>query len=111
MHYLWMKKSLSITCRSDRACRRPFEFEQQHRFIAHPARAAKHGFDGRVDRFDDAEPNRMIAVGGDAVDVFEEEVTESLHLGEALPPEGVEPSHQEVEDAGACLVRPQPIEL
>src|SRR5215472_12836757 len=53
----------------------------------------------------------MIAKGGDAVDVFEQEVPESLHLGQPLPAQRLEPSHQEAEDAGPSLVRPEPIEL
>src|SRR4029434_9706644 len=111
MHCLGMKKAHDIACRSDWACRRPFEFEQEHRLISHATRSAKDRFDSRVDRFDHAEPNRMIAVGGDAVDVCEEEVPQPLYLWEALPSQGFEPSHQEIEDTGAGLIGPQTIEL
>ena len=38
--------------------------------MAHPAGAAKHGFDGGVQRLDDAEANGMIAVGRDAVEMI-----------------------------------------
>ena len=44
-------------------------------FISHPSRATEHGFDGGVDRFDNSEPYGMIAVGGDALDMTEEEVS------------------------------------
>src|SRR5262249_33502741 len=43
----------------------------------------------------------MVAVGGDAIDVFEQEVARPLHLGETLPPQGLEPSHQEIELSGS----------
>jgi hypothetical protein len=32
----------------------PLQFQKQHRLMAHPARAAKDGFDYRVQRLDDA---------------------------------------------------------
>src|SRR5262249_59212840 len=54
----------------------------------------------------DAEPNRMIAVGRDAVDVFEEEVSQPPYLGKASPSPGFEPSHQGIEDARSGLGDP-----
>jgi len=64
----------------------PLQFQEQHLLIPHASRAAEDGFDRRVDRFDDAEANGMVALSGDALDVCEQEVAQSLHLGEALPP-------------------------
>jgi len=44
--------------------------------------------------FDHAESNGMVAVGGDALDVFEQKFAQPLHFGGTLPPQGLEPSHQ-----------------
>jgi hypothetical protein len=63
--------------------------------------------DRRVDRFDDAQARVMIAVRGDAFDVFHQEVTEQLHLEQALPTQGLEPS-QEIERARSGLGEPIP---
>jgi hypothetical protein len=53
----------------------------------------------------------MIAVGGDPFDVAEEEVAQPVHLGQALPAQGLNPAEQEVQDARSGLVHPEPIEL
>jgi hypothetical protein len=52
----------------------PLQFQEQHVLIPHAARAAEDGFDRGVDRFDDAKANGMVAVGGDALDMFEQKV-------------------------------------
>jgi hypothetical protein len=65
---------------------RPFQCQQQYPFIAHAASAPEDGFDRRVDRFDDAEADRMVAIGGDPLDVAEEKVAEPFHLRQPLPP-------------------------
>ena len=57
----------------------PLQFQEQHRIIAHPACSPENSFDRRVDRLDDTEADRMIAVGGDALEVTEEEVAESIY--------------------------------
>jgi hypothetical protein len=59
----------------------PIQFQQQHLFIPHPSRAAEYRFDSGVDRFDDREPYGMIAVGGDALDMSEEEVPQAFISG------------------------------
>jgi hypothetical protein len=64
----------------------PFQFQQQHLFIPHPSRTAEYRFDGGVDRFDDPKPYGMIAVGGDPLDMVEEEVSQAFHFGQSLPP-------------------------
>src|SRR5258708_24278645 len=84
MHALWMKKSHDVARGSDGARGRPLEFQDQHRLIAHPARSTEHGFDGGVDRLDDAEADLVIAVGGDPVEMREQELAQPLHLGQAL---------------------------
>lgn len=89
----------------------PLQFQEQHLFISHATGPAKHGFDGGVDRLHHAEADPVIAVGGDAVDVLQQEVAQSFHLGQALPAPGLEPPHQEIEDVGPRLIGPQPIEL
>src|SRR5262245_14177989 len=76
-----------------------------------PRARRRTGFDGGVDRFDVTAANDMVAVGGDTVDVLEEEIAQLLHLWEALPPQGLEPSHQEIKYARSGLVGPEPIEL
>jgi hypothetical protein len=63
----------------------------------------KRGF-GRVDRLDDTETNVVIAIGADAVDAPQQEVAEA-HLGQALPPQRLEPSFEEVENAKPGLER------
>jgi hypothetical protein len=65
---------------------RPFQFQQQHAFIAHAAGAAEDGFDCGVDRFDDTEADGVVTVSGDPLDVTEEKVTEPFHLPQPLPP-------------------------
>lgn len=89
----------------------PLQFQQQRLLITHATGATQHGFDGRIDRFDDAEPHGMIAVGRDALDVLQEKVAELFHLRQTLPAQGLEPSHQEIENARSRLVGPEPIEL
>jgi hypothetical protein len=37
---------------------RPLQFQLEHLFIAHSARASEDGFDRRIDRFDNAEAHR-----------------------------------------------------
>jgi len=106
-----MKKSHDVTRRSDRARGRPFEFEYQHRFVSHASRSAQDRFDGGVDRLDDAEPNGMVAVGGDPFDVCEEELAQPVHFGKPLPPQRVDPAIEEIQHPGSRLVRPEAIEL
>ena len=53
----------------------------------------------------------MVAVGGDAVEVSQQELAQLVHLGEALPPQGAPPTLEEVGDPTTRLVRPQVIEL
>ena len=90
---------------------RPFQLQQEHAFIAHAASAPENGFDRRVHRFDDAEANGMVAVGGDPVNVAEEKVAETFHLRQPLPPQRLDPAENEVQHARAGLVGPEPIEL
>jgi hypothetical protein len=90
-----MKKPANITCGSDRACRRPFEFEHQNRLIAHPTCPTQDGFDGRIDRLNDAEADGMVAVGRDPVDVFEQELAQPIHLRQPLPPQRIDPTVEE----------------
>src|SRR5258708_13862273 len=111
MHALWTKKTQDVARGSDRARRRPLEFENQHGFISHAAGSTEHGFDGGLDRLDDAEADLVIAVGGDPLEMLEQELAQPLHLGEALPPERVAPAVEEVQHAGAGLVHPKPIEF
>lgn len=66
-------------------------------------RATQHGFDGGVDRLDDAKTDVVIAVGGDPVEMLEQELAQPLHLGETLPPERVAPAVEEVQHTGAGL--------
>jgi hypothetical protein len=93
------QKAGQVSSGSDWVGGRPLQFQQQHLLIAHAPRAPQDGFDGRVDRFDDADANRMIAVGRNAFDMREQEIAEAFHLWQALPPHGLEPSHQEIQDA------------
>ena len=78
---------------------RPLQFQHEERLVAHPAGATQHALDGRVDRFHDPEADAMVAVGGDAVDMHEEEVAEALHLGQALPAQRLHPAEEEVQHA------------
>src|SRR5690242_17901163 len=64
----------------------PFSFNSSISSSRMPRARRSTAFDGRVDRLDDAEAHVMIAIGGDAVDVLQEEVSESFDLGQALPP-------------------------
>ena len=48
--------------------RGPLQFEEQHRVIAHATSAPEEGVNRRVQRLDDPEADRMIAIGGDAVE-------------------------------------------
>src|SRR4051812_26816803 len=77
----------------------PLQFQEEHGFIPHASCPAHHGFDSRVDGFDDAEAHWLVAVGGDALDVLQHEVAEQLHLGTALRAERLEPSDHKIEDA------------
>jgi hypothetical protein len=65
MHCLRMKKSHHITRGSDRSGGRPLELQHQHGLISHPTRPTQDRFDRGVDRLDDAEADRVIAVDGD----------------------------------------------
>ena len=40
----------------------------------------------------------MIAEGGNAGDVFQRKVAQPLHLGQAYPPERLEPARDEIEE-------------
>jgi hypothetical protein len=46
----------------------------------------------------------VIAIGADAVDAVQQKAAES-HLGQALPPQRLEPSYEEVENAKPGLER------
>jgi hypothetical protein len=106
-----MQKVRNITRRSNGSGRRPFQLEQQHPLVSHPARSTEDGFDRGVDRLDHAEADPMIAVGGNSLDVLEQELAQSVHLRKALPPQCINPAVQEIQDARPRLVRPEPIEL
>jgi len=58
----------------------PLQFEYEEGLVAHPAGATNPAFDGRVDRLDHAEADPMVAVRGDAINVREQDVAETLHL-------------------------------
>src|SRR5262249_714729 len=49
--------------------------------------------------------------GGDAVEMFHQQVAQLLHLGEPLPPQRFEPAEEKLGDAIPRLVRPEVIEL
>src|SRR2546425_10571301 len=100
MHALWMKKPRDVTRGSDGARGCPREFQDQHGLISHAARWTEHGFDGGVDRLDDAEADVVIAIGGDPVEMLEQELTQPVHLREPLPPERVAPAIEEVQHPG-----------
>jgi len=53
----------------------------------------------------------MIALRGDAVEVFHQRVGQLLHFWKSLPPQGLEPPEQESGDAHAGLIRPEMIEF
>ena len=71
MHALWMKKSHDVAGGSDGARGRPLEFQHQHGLISHAAGSTEDSFDGGIDRLDHAEPDLVIAVGGDPVEMLE----------------------------------------
>src|SRR5438093_338743 len=111
MHCLWMKKSPDITCRSDRARGCPFELQHQHHLVTHPSGPTEDGFDGGIDRLDHPKSDMVSAVGGDAVEMLEEELAQPVHLRKPLPAECVTPAVEEIQHAHARLVGPEPIEL
>jgi hypothetical protein len=80
-----MKKSHHITRGSDRSSSRPFKRQHKHGLISHPARPTQDRLDRGVDRLDDAEADRVIAVGGDPLDMVAEELAQPVHLRQALP--------------------------
>lgn len=84
MQLIGLQETCEITCRESDAPS-PFEFQEEHGFVTHPTRATNNRFDGRVQRFDDAEADRVKAVGGDPVEVLHEEGTKPVHLREPLP--------------------------
>jgi hypothetical protein len=53
----------------------------------------------------------MIAVGGNSLDVLEQELAQSVHFRKALPPQCVNPAVEEIQDARPPLIRPEPIEF
>jgi hypothetical protein len=67
--------------------------------------------DRRIHRFDHPEAHGMLTVGGDPVEVCQQELAEPLHLGQPLSPQGFHPTEEEIEDARASPVGPEPIEL
>src|SRR5882672_10048733 len=97
MHALWMKKPHDVACGSDGARGCPLEFQDQHGFISHAARSTEHGCDGGVDRLDHPEPDLVIAVGGNPVEMLEQKLAQPLHLGKALPPKRIAPAVEEVQ--------------
>ena len=106
-----MKKTHDIARGSDGARGRPLEFQHQHGLISHAARSTEDRLDRGVDRLDDTEADRMIAVRRDALDMLEQELPEPIHLGEPLPPQRVDPAIEEVQHARSRLVGPEAIEL
>jgi hypothetical protein len=54
---------------------------------------------------------RMMKVRGDTLDVPKEEIAAPFHLGQALPPRGLDPADQKTQHARSRLVGPEPIEL
>lgn len=91
--------------------RGPSKLEEEKLLVAHAARPAEDGLDRSVDAFDDTEANAMTAVGGDAIEVAEQEGAELLHLRQALPAERLEPAGEEVRHAFRVGVGPEAIEL
>src|SRR5688572_7556954 len=89
----------------------PLQFQEQEGLVAHATRAANDRFDGRVHRLDDTEPHRVVTISRDAVDMLQQEVAKAFHFRQSLPPQRLEPAEQEVQDPGASLVGPEPIEL
>jgi hypothetical protein len=84
---------------------------EQHRLVAHATNPSEDGLDGRVDRLDDAKPHRVIATGGDAVEMREQKLAEAFHFRQPLPAQRLDPAEEEVQHPGAGLVGPEPIEL
>jgi hypothetical protein len=64
---------------------RSLQLEDQECLIAHAAVPSNDAFDGRINRLDAAETDPVVAVGGDAVDVSQQEVSEALHFWQPLP--------------------------
>jgi len=62
-----MKKAHDITGGSDRPGGLPFQFQQQHGLIFHPACPTEDRFDRGVNRFDGTKADLVIAVSGDAL--------------------------------------------
>ncbi len=85
----------------------PLWFKEQHCVIAHATSAPEDGFDRRVQRLDDPEADRMMAIGGDAVDVVDERVAELLHLGQPLPAQRLQPAEEKPRDAVPGRVGPE----
>ena len=80
----------------------------QHGLISHPTRPTQDRFDRGVDRLDDAEADRVIAVGGDPLDMVEEELAQPVHLRQALPSHCINPAVEGIQHArsGRVVVLP-----
>src|SRR5581483_6408656 len=91
---------------------RPFGLQWEHGFIAHPARTANHGLDGRVQELDEPEAHRMDAGGGNALEVLHEVGAQLLHFWQSLSAERLQPAHKEGADtlpsAAASAASPAP---
>src|SRR5205085_3631663 len=62
-------------------------------------------------RLDDAKADRVIAIGGDAVEMIHERVAELLHLGQSLPAQRLQPPEKKPRHTVSGRVGPQPIQL
>jgi hypothetical protein len=80
------EKAQQVSNRADRMSHRARQCQEEHRSVAQAAGAAERGFDGPVDRLDEAGAHVMIATGGDGVDGLRQEVAEPLRLRQPLPP-------------------------
>jgi hypothetical protein len=82
-----MKKSHDVTCGFDRVRGCPFEFEYQHRLIAHPTRPTQDGFNRGVDRLHNPEADPMIAVRRDPLDTPRRSISGSrCHRSASIQP-------------------------
>jgi len=81
----------------------PFQFQEQHFLIAHARDRRSPAFDGRNQRLDHTEANLVIALGCDAFDMLQQEVTEPFYFGQSLPAQRLEPSTRELKTRGRVL--------
>jgi hypothetical protein len=95
---------------ANRPRRCPFQCEHDERLVAEATSAVDDALERRIHRLDDAEAHGMVAVGGDAVDVYQQEPAEPLRLRQPLPAQRLHPTEEDIADARPVL-NPQPIEL